>query len=105
MVAYKLFREGVIDHDQWKGLSNFFRAHWLRSREAQRERNRERDGGPSYYVVKRHRLGAALVSLTRRVLADRALTPSKAAIVLGVRPSNVYNLVDGGVEQSSLRGA
>ena len=105
MVTYKLFREGVIDHDQWKGLSNLFRAHWLRSREAQRERNRDRDGGPSYYVVKRHRLGAALVSLTRRVLAERALTPSKAAIVLGVKPSNVYNLVNAGVEQSSLRGA
>jgi hypothetical protein len=105
MVAYKLFREGVIDHDQWRGLSNLFRAHWLRSREAQRARNRDRDGGPSYYVVKRHRLGDALVSLTRRVLAERALTPSKAAIVLGVKPSNVYNLVEAAVEQTSLRGA
>ena len=105
MVAYKLFREGVIDHDQWRGLSNLFRAHWLRSREAQRERNRDRNGGPSYYVVKRHRLGNALVSLTRRVLAERALTPSKAAIVLGVKPSNVHNLVNAGVEQTSLRGA
>jgi len=102
MVAHKLFREGVIDQDQWRSLSNLFRAHWLRSREAQRDRNRNRDGGPSYYVVKRHRLGDALVSLTRRVLAERALTPSKAAIVLGVKPSNVYNLVNAGVELSSL---
>ena len=105
MVAYKLFREGVIDHDQWRSLSNLFRALWLRGREAQRERNRDRDGGPSYYVVKRHRLGDALVSLTRRVLAERALTPSKAAIVLGVKPSNVYNLVNTSVELSSLRTA
>ena len=105
MVAYKLFREGLIDHDQWRSLSNLFRALWLRGREAQRERNRDRDGGPSYYVVKRHRLGDALVSLTRRVLAERALTPSKAAIVLGVKPSNVYNLVNTSVELSSLRTA
>jgi Zn-dependent peptidase ImmA (M78 family)/transcriptional regulator with XRE-family HTH domain len=105
MVAYKLFREGVIDYDQWRGLSNLFRSRWLVSREAQRERNRNRDGGPSYYVVKRHRLGDALVSLTRRVLAERALTPTKAAIVLGVKPSNVYSLVDVGVEPPSLRGA
>ena len=105
MVTYKLYLEGLIDHYQWRSLSGLFRAHWLRAREEQRERNRQRDGGPSYYVVRRHRLGNALVSLARRVLAERVLTPSKAAKVLGVRPSNVYNLINGGVDSPSVLGA
>ncbi len=103
MVAYKLYKEGFIDHDQWRGLSGMFRAHWLRAREEQRDRNRHRDGGPSFYLVKRHRLGDALVNLTRRVLADRVLTPSKAGKILGVKPSNVYTLVSGDVDPPRMR--
>jgi len=80
-----------------------FRAHWLRAREEQRDRNRHRDGGPSFYLVKRHRLGDALVNLTRRVLADRVLTPSKAGKILGVKPSNVYTLVSGDVDPPRMR--
>lgn len=94
MVAYKLYREGVIERDLWSGLSAIYRNQWLAARAAQREKNREREGGPNYYVVRRHRLGDALVSLARRMLAERVLSPSKAAKVLGVKPSNVYNLVN-----------
>jgi Zn-dependent peptidase ImmA (M78 family) len=93
MVAYKLFREGVIKRDLWVRLSGLYRSQWLGSREAQRERNRDREGGPNYYVVRRHRLGSALVNLTNRMLAERALSPSKAAKILGVKPSNVYRLM------------
>jgi len=97
MVAYKLYREGLIERDLWSRLTSLYRHHWRRSREAQRERTRDREGGPNYYIVKRHRLGEALVSLTRRMLAERILSPSKAAKVLGVKPSNVYGVVAGPV--------
>jgi|SRR6516225_565153 len=93
MVAYKLYREGIIERDVWNSLMTFYRTQWLLAREAQRERNRDREGGPNYYVVRRHRLGNALVSFTRRMLADNEWSPSKAAKVLGVKPSNVYRLV------------
>jgi Zn-dependent peptidase ImmA (M78 family)/transcriptional regulator with XRE-family HTH domain len=76
MVAYKLYRDGLIGRELWTRLSALYRQQWLASRAAQRERNREREGGPNYYVVRRHRLGEALVSLTGRMLADRALSPS-----------------------------
>jgi Zn-dependent peptidase ImmA (M78 family) len=105
MVAYKLYREGVIEHDLWSGLTTLYRNQWLASRDAQRERNREREGGPNYYVVRRHRLGEALVSLARRTLAERVLSPSKAAILLGVKPSNVYNLVSTEVGPPAMRTA
>lgn len=93
MVAYKLFREGIIDRDMWRNLSGFYRARWRRARDDQRERNRDREGGPNYYVVRRHRVGGALLRLARRMMAERALSPSKAAKLLGVKPSNVYNLI------------
>ena len=82
MVAYKLYREGVIERDLWSTLSALYRKQWLASRETRREGSREREGGPNYYVVRRHRLGDALVGLARRMLAERALSPSKAAKVL-----------------------
>ena len=94
MVAYKLYREEIIDRGLWSRLTTFYRNHWRGAREAKRERNRDREGGPNYYVVKRHRLGEALVALARRMLADGAMSPSKAAKVLRVKPSNVYSLVN-----------
>jgi Zn-dependent peptidase ImmA (M78 family)/transcriptional regulator with XRE-family HTH domain len=105
MVVYKLYREGIIAHDLWSHLTTFYRNQWRGARETQRERNRDQEGGPNYYVVKRHRLGEALVKLTRRMLAERALSPSKAAKVLGVKPSNVYTLVGSEGGPSIIRTA
>ncbi len=96
MVAYKLFRESIIDREMWSGLSTLFRAQWRQARDDRRERNRDRDGGPNYYIVRRHRVGEALLSLTRRMLLEQALAPSKAAKLLGVKPSSVYSMVNSG---------
>jgi hypothetical protein len=93
MVAYKLFREGIISRDLWSGLAAPYRSQWKAGRAAERERNRDREGGPNYYVVRLHRLGEALVSLAGRMLAGRTMSPSKAGKVLGVKPSNVYSIV------------
>lgn len=94
MVAYKLFRESIIDREMWSGLSTLFRTQWRQARDDRRERNRGRDGGPNYYIVRRHRVGEALLGLTRRMLAGQTLAPSKAAKLLGVKPSNVYSMVN-----------
>jgi Zn-dependent peptidase ImmA (M78 family)/transcriptional regulator with XRE-family HTH domain len=93
MVAYKLFRQGIIDGDAWSRLSGLFRQQWLQNREARKNRAKDRDGGPNYYVVRRHKIGAKLVGLARRMVAEGALVPSKAAKILGVKPANVYSLV------------
>jgi Zn-dependent peptidase ImmA (M78 family) len=94
MVAYKLYREGIIDQRMWSSVTALFRQQWLRSKAAQRDRARESEGGPSYYIVRRHKLGNRLVELAKRMLADGALSPSKAATILGVKPSNVYPLTN-----------
>lgn len=93
MVAYKLYRIGAIKLDTWQKLSGFFRTQWLQSRANRREGVRDQEGGPNYYVVRRHRIGSALIDLVRRTMADGSLTTSKAGKVLGVKPKNVQALV------------
>lgn len=94
MVAYKLFRRGSIEIETWRRLSATFRDMWSRARSIRRERARGQEGGPSYYVVRRHRTGKALVRLVRRMLADGALTTTKAAKVLGVKAKHVAPMVE-----------
>lgn len=93
MVAYKLYRRGTIEMELWLQLSRHFRDRWLEDREYRRVRSRGTSGGPDYYVVRRHRLGAGLVQLTARLMAAGALTTSKAGRVLGVKPKNVQTLI------------
>jgi Zn-dependent peptidase ImmA (M78 family)/transcriptional regulator with XRE-family HTH domain len=92
MVAYSLLRAGALTDTTWRTLTGRFQAQWRQSRDAKRER--EKDGtGPSYYVVRRHRLGSALLQFVSRNLSDGALTPTKASQVLGVKPRSVAPLL------------
>ncbi len=93
MVAYRLFRRRIIGAARWRQLKRHFRARWLENREYRRARAKTAPGGPDYYVIRRHRLGSALVQLTARLMAVGALTTSKAGQVLGVKPKNVQTLV------------
>lgn len=93
MIAYQLFQAGRISFARWETLSNRFRLEWLANKERERERNRGRDGGPNWYVVRRHRLGSALLTIARRGIAEGSLTPTRAARMLGVKPMSVYPLL------------
>lgn len=94
MIAYGLFRNGQIDYETWNQLSTTFRSHWLRNRASRRLHARDQDGGPNYYVVRRHRIGSALLGFVRRAMAEGALTTSKAGKVLGIKATNVQKLLD-----------
>jgi len=95
MVAYRLLRRGAITQPVWSRLSAKFREEWNQSREAQRARARETDGGPNYYVVRRHRLGSAILRVVGRNLSEGNLTPTKAARILGVKARSVEPLLRG----------
>jgi Zn-dependent peptidase ImmA (M78 family) len=95
MVAYRLYLRQSISEGQWRSLTRSFRRQWLEQRERQRVSARETTGGPSYYVVRRHRLGGALLRTTARLLSTGAITTVKAGQVLGVRPNNVQSLMTG----------
>lgn len=93
MVAYQLFRTGMIPEARWEELRDVFRGQWLAQKEREREKNRAKEGGPNWYVVRRHRLGSAMLAVARQAMADGSLTPTRAARMLGVKPMNVYPLL------------
>lgn len=93
MVSYKLFRMGFINEDLWRGLSNHFKQQWLETKLKQAEKQKASEGGPTFYIVRRHRLGSALLGLVRRSLGEGLITYTKAGQVLGVKPRNVDPLL------------
>jgi len=95
MVAYRLRLIGRLTDVRWRAISQVFREEYLREREERRARESGTDSGPSYYVVRRHRVGGALLQLVRRNLDDGALTPTRAGRILGVKARNVEPLVAG----------
>ena len=96
MVVYKLFRLGKISKAIWTTLDVRFREEWAKWKHKQAEKNKSVEGGPNYYVVRRHRVGTALIGLMRRALDDGNITYTKAGRVLGVRPRNVEPLLASG---------
>lgn len=94
MVAYKLLLDEQITHTVWQRLSNKFYEEWRESVKNQKDKEGRSSGGPSYYVVRRNKLGRELTGLASRAMSSGSLTPSKASIVLlGVKPGNVHELV------------
>jgi len=97
MVAYRLYRMGTINIESWRRLSETLRHIWLDRRTTDRLRKREqKQTGPSYYVVRRHRMGKALLELVGAMMRAGAITTSKAGKVLGVKGKNVQTLIDAG---------
>jgi len=94
MVAYRLLRHEKISHAEWRDLQTRFHELWLQAERDRRAKNRASEAGPDYYVVRRHRLGTHLVEFVARMLRAGALTTTKAARLLGVKPSSVYSLVE-----------
>jgi Zn-dependent peptidase ImmA (M78 family) len=95
MVAYRVFRTGAITHKTWSDLNKRFEQDWLEHKEREALRQSAREGGPSYYVVRRHRIGKALLDLAGRSLGEGLLTYTKAGRLLGVRARNVEPLLSG----------
>jgi Zn-dependent peptidase ImmA (M78 family) len=96
MVAYKLYLTGKIGHSTWSKLSSKFYDDFLRFKQEKSDKQRASESGPNYYVVKRHRVGLALLGLVRRALDDGNITYTKASRVLGVKPRNVEPLLSSG---------
>jgi Zn-dependent peptidase ImmA (M78 family) len=98
MVAYKLYRAGMIGKTTWAALNQRFNDEYLQFKQRDAEKNKKAEGGPNYYIVRRHRVGHALLGLVRRSLDEGTITYTKASRVLGVKARNVEPLL-------SMRGA
>ena len=80
MVAYGLFKAGRITLEAWRVLEAGIRERWVA--EGLREKAQLKDAsGPSYYVVRRHRLGHAIDRKSTRLNSshsDLSRMPSSA---------------------------
>ncbi len=93
MVAYRLLRANRIDRPAFERLRADFREQWRQLRDGYRVKAGESEGGPSYYTVRRHRVGQGLLRFTRRMVDSGALSTTKAARVLGVKPAYVGKML------------
>jgi Zn-dependent peptidase ImmA (M78 family) len=94
MVAYKLFRSNMINENRWREFNSQFQQVWQETRK-RKDKDKKDGRGPDFYVVRRHRLGKALIELMRRSLAEGAITHTKAGQALGVKPRNIEKLLHG----------
>lgn len=94
MVAYSLCKAGRLSLAEWRTLSADIHARWMAERQREKEvAKMKKSSGPSYYVVRRHRLGSAMLNFAHHAMDAGTLSPAKAARVLGVRPRSVYPLL------------
>jgi Zn-dependent peptidase ImmA (M78 family)/transcriptional regulator with XRE-family HTH domain len=95
MVAYGLLKANRIDLTTWRAFDAALSKLWQKEKATDKQKGRESesDSGPNYYVVRRHRLGRALLGFVERSMGAGALTPVKAAKVLGVKPRSVFPLL------------
>jgi Zn-dependent peptidase ImmA (M78 family) len=98
MVAYKVYRAGMIGKTTWAALDQRFKEEYVQFKQQEAEKHKKAEGGPNYYTVRRHRVGQALLRFVRRALDDGTITYTKAGRVLGVKPRSVEPLL-------STRGA
>ena len=100
MVAYKLMRVNFLTQAKWRELDKHYKDEWLANKSHANAQDKN-SGGPSFYVLKRHRLGHALLELVKNSLAEGFLSHTKAGQVLGVKPRNVDPLI----YVSAMRGS
>lgn len=73
MVAYQLYQMGALTQVEFRDMLQIFAAQWQVQKAVEKDKNNQTDGGPNYYVVRRHKLGSRLVSVVRSALADGAI--------------------------------
>lgn len=93
--AYRLFRSGIIAKSLWTQLSEYYRQQWNNQREKEKQKFKQREGGPSPYVLKKYKLGA-LVGMVQRFAYSGALSTTKAGLVLNIKPLKVHRLFETG---------
>jgi len=100
MVAYRLFIDKKISKNTWSRLNAEYKHLWITAQTKNREKQRLKDGGPTYYTIRRHRLGENLISLVNQMIISGSITTIKASKVLGVSPKKVQKLIEPNLQSS-----
>lgn len=93
-LAYRLHLRGDYSFDTWKTLSDKFRGLWLDQRNKEKQKQRKSNGGPSAYVLRRYRLGEALLSTVEGFIRTGAISTTKAGLLLETRPLKVDRILE-----------
>jgi Zn-dependent peptidase ImmA (M78 family) len=93
-VTYRFAQKGWISGGVASTLFAAYAERWRQQKQRDRENRPPDETGPSFYTVRRHRLGAGLLALVRRRLQDEAITHTRAAKILGVGPASVSPLLN-----------
>lgn len=94
MLAYKLFRCNYISKQLWMELSITYKNLWLLNKEVEKNKLKNKNGGPDYYVLRRSHVGLNLISLVQRMMITGSISSTKAGRVLGVNAKNIQNMFD-----------
>ena len=95
-VVYRFYRANAIGQSVWVKLRDRYSFETERKKEREKEKRAGKKGGPDYYVVKRDRLGNALLGLARQMVGAGSLSYTRAAKLLAVKASNVATLLGDG---------
>ena len=90
-VAYRLHKRGDIDEVLWNKLRDFYHNKWVENQKKVKDKNKQKDGGPDYYILKNYKLGK-LVDFVQRLTYAGALTTTKAGMLLDTKPLKVHRL-------------
>ena len=89
MVAYRLLIDGKITRDDWKKFKDGFKSFWGKQRRKEKEKMAETTSSPSYYTLRKQRLGKTFRKSVSSLLNDNIITTTKAARILGVSPKSI----------------
>ena len=89
LIAYRLYRIGKIELSLYQQISEIIRRQWERNRKQKNADEVQVD----FSVVRRHYLGSPLLNLVERYVAEGLLSTTKAAVVLGVKPTQVGTIL------------
>ena len=90
MVAYRLYRTDMLSYADWRTLSRHYEDKSASRRDAELGKTQ---GGPDYYVLRRHRLGTRMLEVVSPLVASGDLTTTKAGRLLAVGANNVHRLL------------
>lgn len=90
-IAYRCYKSGSIGELVWQKLRDFYHNKWVEKQKKERDKNKQKEGGPDYYVIKNYKLGS-LVELVQRLTYAGNLTTTKAGMLLDIKPLKVHRL-------------
>ena len=95
MVAYNLRLGNKISWTRWQELQDRFAKERIEQNTREKDRRKDQKDIPlDSNVIHRSSLGKPLISLARRSMDAGMLTPSKAGIILGVKPRRVEAILN-----------